>query len=63
MHIVPSGRFLNGSPRNSRKVKLPDAKPVPKSEMARFKGFAEQQVAKFELFRQNYQHLALAADE
>jgi hypothetical protein len=31
--------------------------------MARFKGFAEQQVAKFELFRQNYQHLALAADE
>jgi murein DD-endopeptidase MepM/ murein hydrolase activator NlpD len=54
---------VNGSPRNSRTVKLPDAKPVPKSEMARFKGFAEQQVAKFELFRQNYQHLALAADE
>lgn len=54
---------VNGSPRNSRTVKLPDAKPVPKSEMARFKKFADQQVAKFEHFRQDYQQLALAADE
>ncbi len=54
---------LNGSPRNSRTVKLPDAKPVPQSEMARFKTFANQQVAKFELFRQDYQQLAMAADE
>lgn len=54
---------VNGSPRNSRTVKLPDAKPVPESEMARFKTFAEQQVAKFELFRKDYQQLALAADE
>jgi hypothetical protein len=44
-------------------VKLPDAKPVPQSEMARFKKHADQQVAKFELFRQDYQQLALAADE
>lgn len=28
---------VNGSPRNSRTVKLPDATPVPKSEMAAFK--------------------------
>ncbi|PXX89006.1 peptidase M23 [Marinobacter vulgaris] len=54
---------VNGSPRNSRTVKLPDAKPVPKSEMARFKRVADQQVARFELFRQDYQQLALAADE
>lgn len=54
---------VNGSPRNSRTVKLPDAKPVPQSEMARFQKFANQQVAKFELFRQDYQQLALAADE
>lgn len=54
---------VNGSPRNSRTVKLPDAKPVPQSEMARFKKHANQQVAKFELFRQDYQQLALAADE
>ncbi|MDL0432493.1 peptidoglycan DD-metalloendopeptidase family protein [Marinobacter sp. TBZ242] len=54
---------VNGSPRNSRTVKLPDAKPIPKSEMARFSKFANQQVAKFELFRQDYQQLAMAADE
>lgn len=54
---------VNGSPKNSRTVKLPDAKPVPQSEMARFEKFANQQVAKFELFRQDYQQLALAADE
>ncbi|WP_148861577.1 OapA family protein [Marinobacter fonticola] len=28
---------VNGSPRNSRTVKLPDATPVPKAEMATFK--------------------------
>ncbi|MDI9246611.1 peptidoglycan DD-metalloendopeptidase family protein [Marinobacter sp. CHS3-4] len=54
---------VNGSPRNSRTVKLPDAKPVPKSELARFERFAKQEVAKFELFRQDYQQLALASDE
>lgn len=27
---------INGAPRNSRTVKLPDASPVPKAEMARF---------------------------
>jgi murein DD-endopeptidase MepM/ murein hydrolase activator NlpD len=55
---------VNGSPRNSRTVKLPDAKPVPKTEMARFQRFAEQEVAKFDLFRRNdQQQLALASDE
>ncbi len=55
---------VNGSPRNSRTVKLPDAKPVPKTEMARFQRFAEQEVAKFELFRRDdQQQLAFASDE
>ncbi len=53
---------VNGSPRNSRTVKLPDAQPIPATEMARFKKHTEQQVAQFETFRTNYQHLALASD-
>lgn len=54
---------LNGSPRNSRTVKLPDAKPIPSSEMARFKQFTEQRIAQFDVFRENYQQLALASDD
>ncbi|RBW51056.1 peptidoglycan DD-metalloendopeptidase family protein [Marinobacter sp. F3R11] len=54
---------VNGSPRNSRTVKLPDAQPIPAAEMARFKKFTEQQVAQFEAFRSNYQHLALASED
>lgn len=54
---------LNGSPRNSRTVKLPDAKPVPSSEMARFKSHTEQRLAQFDVFRENYQQLALASEE
>jgi murein DD-endopeptidase MepM/ murein hydrolase activator NlpD len=55
---------VNGSPRNSRTVKLPDAKPVPKTELARFQRFAKQEVAKFDLFRRDdHQQLALASDE
>lgn len=53
---------VNGSPRNSRTVKLPDAQPIPATEMARFKKHTEQQVAQFEAFRSNYQHLALASE-
>lgn len=53
---------VNGSPRNSRTVKLPDAQPIPATEMARFKKHTEQQVAQFETFRTNYQHLALASE-
>ncbi|SHK01493.1 Murein DD-endopeptidase MepM and murein hydrolase activator NlpD, contain LysM domain [Marinobacter antarcticus] len=54
---------VNGSPRNSRTVKLPDAKPIPASELARFKKHTEQQVAQFEAFRTNYQQLALASED
>lgn len=54
---------LNGAPRNSRTVKLPDAKPVPASEMARFKRYTEQRMAQFNGFRDSYQQLALASEE
>lgn len=54
---------INGAPRNSRTVDLPDASPVPKSEMARFNQFAEQQIAQFEVYRDGHQQLALARDE
>lgn len=39
---------LNGSPRNSRTVKLPDATPVPKQEMARFEAHANKLVARLD---------------
>jgi len=54
---------LNGSPRNSRRVKLPDAKPVPQTEMARFQQVTEQRIAQFDVFRENYQQLALARED
>lgn len=54
---------VNGSPRNSRTVKLPDAKPVPSSEMARFQRYTQQRLAQFDGFRENFQQLALASDE
>lgn len=53
---------VNGSPRNSRTVKLPEAKPIPKTEMARFKKFTDQQLAQFDGFRgEEKPHLALAS--
>jgi hypothetical protein len=43
---------------------LPDAKPVPKTEMARFQRFAEQEVAKLDLFRaDDHQQLAMTSEE
>ncbi|MEE2764123.1 MAG: peptidoglycan DD-metalloendopeptidase family protein [Pseudomonadota bacterium] len=54
---------VNGTPRNSRTVKLPDAKPVPSSEMARFKRYTEQRMAQFDVYRENFQQLALASEE
>ncbi|MBU2872376.1 OapA family protein [Marinobacter salexigens] len=54
---------VNGSPRNSRTVKLPDAQPIPATELARFKAHTEQQVAQFDAFRSNYKHLALVSED
>lgn len=53
---------VNGSPRNSRTVKLPDAQPVPKTEMARFRQITDQRLAQFNTLRGSDRQLALAED-
>lgn len=53
---------VNGVAKNSRTVKLPDAKPVPSAEMARFRQFTEQRLAQFNGFRESGRQLALASD-
>jgi murein DD-endopeptidase MepM/ murein hydrolase activator NlpD len=53
---------VDGAPRNSRTVKLPDAKPIPKNELARFKKFTQQQLAQLDNLRGNEkQPLTLAS--
>ncbi|PFG51911.1 murein DD-endopeptidase MepM/ murein hydrolase activator NlpD [Marinobacter sp. LV10R520-4] len=53
---------VNGAPRNSRTVKLPDAKPIPKTELTRFKQVTQQQLAQFNTLRGNEkQPLTLAS--
>ncbi|MBS8242230.1 peptidase M23 [Marinobacter lipolyticus] len=54
---------VNGVARNSRTIDLPDASPVPKPELARFRQFADQQIAQFEVYRDGNQQLALARDD
>lgn len=54
---------INGSPRNSRTVKLPDAKPIPASETARFKRFTEQRIAQFDALYENQDQLVIARGE
>ena len=41
---------VNGVHRNPLTVKLPDAKPLPKSEMARFKSATADQIAQLDLY-------------
>jgi len=53
---------VNGVAKNSRTVKLPDAQPVPSSEMARFKQMTEQRLAQFDVFRDSNRQLAFASD-
>jgi murein DD-endopeptidase MepM/ murein hydrolase activator NlpD len=54
---------VNGRPVNSRTVKLPDAKPVPSSEMAQFRKIADQRLAQFNVFEGREQQLAMAEEE
>jgi murein DD-endopeptidase MepM/ murein hydrolase activator NlpD len=53
---------VNGTPRNSRTVQLPDAAPVPKQEMARFKAHAKKTIARLDNQLKETQ-LALAEDQ
>ena len=41
---------VNGVHRNPLTVKLPDAKPLPKSEMANFKSATVEQFARLDLY-------------
>lgn len=54
---------INGAAKNSRTVNLPDAKPIPSSELARFKRATEQRLAQFNVFRESTQQLAMASSE
>ena len=54
---------VNGAPKNSRTVKPPDAKPIPASEMSRFKQVTGQRIAQFDRFRESNQRVALAGNE
>lgn len=53
---------VNGVAKNSRTVKLPDAQPIPKSEMARFKQVTSQSLAQLNVFLESQHQLALATD-
>lgn len=54
---------INGSPRNSRTVDLPDASPIPASEMARFKQVTQQRLSQFDAFVNTGQQLAMASPD
>jgi len=54
---------VNGVAKNSRTVKLPDAKPIPSSEMAQFKQTVDQRLAQFDVFRDHTRQLAMASSE
>lgn len=53
---------VNGVARNSRTIDLPEANPVPASEMARFKAATEQQVAQLNTLSDGFRHIALAEE-
>ena len=46
---------VNGVHKNSLKVKLPHAKPIPKKELARFKKASQSYLAQLETFSESYQ--------
>lgn len=53
---------VNGVARNSRTIDLPEANPVPASEMARFKAATEQQVAQLNTLGEGFRQIAMAEE-
>ncbi|MFL1404734.1 OapA family protein [Marinobacter sp. M1N3S26] len=53
---------VNGVARNSRTVDLPEANPVPESEMARFKAATQQQVAQLNTLGEGFRQVAMAEE-
>jgi murein DD-endopeptidase MepM/ murein hydrolase activator NlpD len=53
---------VNGVARNSRTIDLPEANPVPESELARFKAATQQQIAQLNTLGEGYRQIAMAED-
>ncbi len=53
---------VNGVARNSRTIDLPQANPVPETELARFKGATRDLVAQLNTLGEGYRQIALAKD-
>ncbi|MGM0570748.1 OapA family protein [Marinobacter sp.] len=53
---------VNGTARNSRTVDLPEANPVPESEMARFKAATQQQIAQLNTLGEGFRQIAMAQE-
>lgn len=53
---------VNGVARNSRTIDLPEASPIPDSEMARFKTATQQQVAQLNTLGEGFRQIAMAQE-
>lgn len=53
---------VNGAARNSRTIDLPEANPVPETEMARFKAATQQQIAQLNTLGEGFRQIAMAED-
>lgn len=53
---------VNGVARNSRTVDLPEANPVPESELARFKEATQQQIAQLNTLGEGFRQIAMAEE-
>lgn len=53
---------LNGVARNSRTIDLPEANPVPDSEMARFQAATQQQIAQLNTLGEGFRQIAMAQE-
>lgn len=53
---------VNGVARNSRTIDLPEANPVPESEMARFKAATRQQIAQLNTLGEGFHQIAMAEE-
>ncbi|MFC4260272.1 OapA family protein [Marinobacter lacisalsi] len=53
---------LNGVARNSRTIDLPEANPVPESELARFKAATQQQIAQLNTLGEGFRQIAMAEE-
>lgn len=53
---------VNGVARNSRTIDLPEANPVPESEMARFRSATQQQIAQLNTLGDGFRQIAMAEE-